>query len=383
MCIRDRANWVVTVVQDSDITLSLTPDATWRPLNGTVKLTSKVMIKDAPLAGATVTCTVVRPDGTTQTVALLDDGAHNDGAARDGVYANAFVGSQYGVYSLSAVATGTAHEIPFLRTTFSEVQFGSGTAQISGAFSDRGVDTDGDGLYNTLQVDVPVQVTTAGEYAAFAELRSTSGGVLAYANATSELAPGQRKLTLNFSGEEIWANGGNGRFTLADLRLNDMGADAAPLRIDFKSAPYTTTNYARDQFQHAAAGLTGVTRDYGVDSNGNGKYDELVVQVEVYLEVGGAYDWSGKLVDGAGLELDSDGGELALDAGLQTITFRFDGRNIGTSQRHGPYHLVAFDLWGDGAFLSTDGAATTAFYNYRLFEGAPTRVELYLPAISR
>ena len=139
-------------------------------MNGTVKLTSKVMIKDAPLAGATVTCTVVRPDGTTQTVALLDDGAHNDGAARDGVYANAFVGSQYGVYSLSAVATGTAHEIPFLRTTFSEVQFGSGTAQISGAFSDRGVDTDGDGLYNTLQVDVPVQVATAGEYAAFAEM---------------------------------------------------------------------------------------------------------------------------------------------------------------------------------------------------------------------
>lgn len=85
----DQANWVVTVVQDSDITLSLTPDATWRPLNGTVKLTSKVMIKDA-LAGATVTCTVVRPDGTTQTVALLDDGAHNDGAARDGVLRQRF-----------------------------------------------------------------------------------------------------------------------------------------------------------------------------------------------------------------------------------------------------------------------------------------------------
>lgn len=379
----DQADWVVTVVQDSDITLSLTPDATWRPLNGTVKLTSKVMIKDAPLAGATVTCTVVRPDGTTQTVALLDDGAHNDGAARDGVYGNSFVGSQYGDYSLSAMATGTAHEIPFLRTSFSEVQFGSGTARVSGAFSDRGVDTDGDGLYNTLQVDVPVQVTTAGEYAAFAELRSASGGVLAYANATAELVPGQRKLTLNFSGEEIWANGGNGRFTLADLRLNDMGADAAPLRIDFKPAPYTTASYLRDQFQHAPAGLTGVTHDYGVDSNGNGKYDELVVEVEVYLEAGGAYTWSGKLVDGAGYELGSDGGELTLEAGLRTITFRFDGNDIGASQRHGPYHLVAFDLWGDGAFLSTDGAATTAFYNYRLFEGAPPTVELYLPAISR
>ena len=379
----DRANWVVTVVQDSDITLALTPDATWQPLNGTVKLRSKLMVEDAPLVGATVTCTVVRPDGTTQAVALLDDGAHNDGAAGDGVYGNSFVGSQYGRYSLLAKATGTSHEIPFLRTAFSEVQFGSGTARISGTFSDRGVDTDGDGLFNTLQVDVPVQVTTAGEYAAFAELRSASGGVLAYSNATADLTPGQRKLTFNFSGEEIWANGGNGRFTLADLRLNDMGADGGPLQIDFKPAPYTTANYTRDQFQHAAAGLTGVTRDYGVDTNGNGKYDELVVEVEVYLEAGGAYSWSGRLVDGAGHELSTDGGELTLEAGLRTITFRFDGRDIGTSQRHGPYHLVAFDLWGDGAFLSTDGAATTAFYNYRLFEGAPPTVELYLPAISR
>lgn len=379
----DQADWVVTVVQDSDITLSLTPDATWRPLNGTVKLTSKVMIKDAPLAGATVTCTVVRPDGTTQTVALLDDGAHNDGAARDGVYGNSFVGSQYGDYSLSAMATGTAHEIPFLRTSFSEVQFGSGTARVSGAFSDRGVDTDGDGLYNTLQVDVPVQVTTAGEYAAFAELRSASGGVLAYANATAELVPGQRKLTLNFSGEEIWANGGNGRFTLADLRLNDMGADAAPLRIDFKPAPYTTASYLRDQFQHAPAGLTGVTHDYGVDSNGNGKYDELVVEVEVYLEAGGAYTWSGKLVDGAGYELGGDGGELTLEAGLRTITFHFNGNTIGASRHHGPYFLVDLYLWGDGGFVSMPSAATTAFYNYRQFEGAPATVELFLPAISR
>ena len=379
----DRANWVVTVVQDSDITLALTPDATWQPLNGTVKLTSKLMAEDAPLVGATVTCSVVRPDGTTQTVALLDDGAHNDGAARDGVYGNAFVGSQYGSYTLIARATGTSHEIPFVRTAFSDVQFGSGTARISGTFSDRGVDADGDGLFNTLQVDVPVQVTTAGEYAAFAELRSASGVVLAYSNATADLTPGQRKLTFNFSGEEIWANGGNGRFTLADLRLNDMGADGGPLQIDFKPAPYTTANYTRDQFQHAAAGLTGVTRDYGVDTNGNGKYDELVVEVEVYLEAGGAYSWSGRLVDGAGYELSTDGGELTLEAGLRTITFRFDGRDIGASQRHGPYHLVAFDLWGDGAFLSTDGAATTAFYNYRLFEGAPATVELYLPAISR
>lgn len=379
----DQAQWVLMTVQNSDITISLEPDATWKPLNSTVNLHARVMSGDDPLSGMTVTGTIERPDGTTQAVAFLDDGAHNDGAAGDGVYGNSFVGSQYGRYSLSASATGTAHEIPFQRTTFGEVQFGSGTARIFGAFNDRGVDTDGDGLYNTLQIDVPVQVSTADGYAVFAELRSASGGVLAYSNATAEFVPGQRKLTLNFSGEEIWANAGNGRFTLASVRLNDMTGVAAPLQIDFKPAPFMTANYAQSQFQHAAAGLTGVTHDHGVDSNGNGKYDELVVEVEVYLETGGTYLWSGVLVDGSGHELSSDSGELTLDSGLRSISFRFDGHDIGASQRHGPYYLVDFELWGDGAFMRTDEAATTAFYNYRLFEGTPPAVQLYLPAISR
>ena len=379
----DRADWVITVIQDSAITLSLTPDAAWKPLNGTVQLKAIVMDEETPAVGAMMKCTIVRPDETTQTVALLDDGAHGDGAADDGVYANSFVGSQYGVHRLIVEANGASHDIPFVRTAFGQVQFGSGTASISGTFGDRGVDSDGDGLYDTLAVDVPVNVTVAGEYAAYAELRSATGGVLAYANATAQLAPGQRKLTLDFDGQEIWAHGGNGRFTLADLQLNDMSIDGVPLQIDYKAAPYTTNSYARDAFQHGAIALTGVTRDYGVDTNGNGKYDELVVELEVALATSGVYSWNGKLVDGTGHELDTDSGEVTLSAGLQTVTFRFDGRAIGASRRQGPYYVVGFALWGEGGFLDSPSVAATAFYNYALFEAESAKTDLFLPLISR
>ncbi len=379
----DAVDWMLIIVHDSAVTVSLTRDAAWKPLNTSVRLVSEVKVAGAPLVGATVTSIIFRPDGTSEMLILYDDGVHGDGASADGVYGNSFAGSQYGTYLLSVKATGVVNALPFSRTAISHIQFGSGTARVSGAFSDRGVDSDGDGLYNTLQVDVPVQVTTAGEYAVFAELRSATGGVLAYSNATAALASGQHKLTLNFSGEEIWANGGNGRFTLAALRLDDMGADDGPLQIDFKPAPHTTANYTRDQFQHAAVGLTGVTHDHAVDTNGNGKYDELVVEVEVDLATAGDYSWSGRLIDGAGQELGTDEGEVMLDPGLRTITFHFNGNAIGASRHHGPYFLVDLYLWGDGGFVNTPSAATTAFYNYRQFEGAPATVELFLPAISR
>ena len=40
-----------------------------------------------PIIDATTSATVVRPDGRIETLNLFDDGAHNDNAAGDGIYA--------------------------------------------------------------------------------------------------------------------------------------------------------------------------------------------------------------------------------------------------------------------------------------------------------
>lgn len=366
----DQTKWALTIVQDSDITVSLAPGSSWAPLNSPVQLRAEVKEAGTPIAGASVVSTIIRPDDTAQTLTLLDDGAHGDGAASDGVYGNTFVGSQFGIYELSAAATGTRHEIPFTRTTFSQVQVSSGTASISGAFNDRGIDTDGDDLYNELQIDVPIQVTSSGEYSVFGELQSTTGTVVARANASGELTSGQHVLTIGFSGEEIWSNGGNGQFKLTNLTLMDMSTADLPVQIDFKALPYTTKTYDRDEFQHAAIGLTGVTHDYGVDANSNGKFDELVVEVEVSLQTGGNYSWSGRLVDGGGHEFGVYSVDGNFESGLRNLTFRFDGNTIGASHRSGPYYLVDFELWGDGGFISAIDIAQTRAYPFCQFESA-------------
>lgn len=215
------------------------------------------------------------------------------------------------------------------------------------------------------------------------ELRSESGTVLAYANAVGELTAGQKTLALGFDAEEIWKNGGSGRFKLTNLTLRDMSSAGLPVQIDFKEMPYTTKSYNRNDLQHPDVYLTGVTDDYGVDTNDNGKFDELVVKAEILLETAGHYSWEARLIDGSGVELGNYSAEADFSSGKSMIEFQFDGNAIGASRRSGPYYLVDFDLWGDGGFLSTMDLAQTKAYSYRLFESSPAGADLFLPSVFR
>jgi uncharacterized repeat protein (TIGR01451 family) len=63
-----------------------------------------------PILGATVNATIKRPDGSTATLALFDDGTHLDSTAGDGIYANTFADTvQVGSYSISFSATGVSN----------------------------------------------------------------------------------------------------------------------------------------------------------------------------------------------------------------------------------------------------------------------------------
>lgn len=91
-----------------------------------------------PVTGATVAVTVEDPDGTLRNLNLYDDGAHGDGEANDGIYANTYYQTgEHGSY-----------------TVFIDV---SGTSSLSGAFTREATlsfymhstgDSDGDGLPN-------------------------------------------------------------------------------------------------------------------------------------------------------------------------------------------------------------------------------------------
>lgn len=104
-------------------------------------------------------------------------------------------------------------------------------------------------------------------------------------------------------------------------------------------------------YQSAQVQLGDVVNEYGVDANGNGKYDQLVLEVEVTVAQAGRYWLRGDLsATQSDSSLAGTGGVLAmalsnpdLVAGAQIVKLVFSGVEIGTKVVDGPYLLNG--LW--------------------------------------
>jgi hypothetical protein len=87
-----------------------------------------------------------------------------------------------------------------------------------------------------------------------------------------------------------------------------------------------------------------ITADYGVDLDGDGRYDQLVFQIQVNALQAGDYWIRGVLDGNVTGPLGGDGlaeaiGHVYLSQGLHTIELPFDGMDIYMSKANGPYSL--------------------------------------------
>jgi hypothetical protein len=120
-------------------------------------------------------------------------------------------------------------------------------AGFTGNYFESGVDTDGDGAYNSLTVDVEVDVNVAGDYSIFGLLKyddttitsrsSKDSTTLSGYYLSSEL--GLRTVTLSFSGQDIYDSGIDGAYTLDLVLLDENG-----IVIDQRSFDTSTYNHA-------------------------------------------------------------------------------------------------------------------------------------------
>jgi len=115
------------------------------------------------------------------------------------------------------------------------------SASFADSYSDYGVDTNSDGLYEYLTIDVGVDVTTGGNYTTSGWL---SGSDIACASATTYLAVGNQSVSLDFDGMTIYEHGIDGPYNLSYLALyNENGT-----LVDYQGAAYTTSPYNYTDF---------------------------------------------------------------------------------------------------------------------------------------
>jgi hypothetical protein len=200
-------------------------------------------------------------------------------------------------------------------------------AVLTGNIFDEGIDTDGDHLYNDLQVGVQINVTEAGFYEMYVSDLYGTGYVSVSNSLASSLSPGLQTMNVTLSGVGIFASHNNVSWIgTISLSIYDEGYWSL---ANLYSSPLSRS-YNYGEFDPLAF-LTGTILDVGVDQDSDGLFDYLKIMVELNVTDAGYYDvqFYG-LVDNDGYNLvyasQSFGG--GFDVGVYLINFTIYGPEI-------------------------------------------------------
>ena len=135
---------------------------------------------------------------------------------------------------------------------------------------------------------------------------------------------------------------------------------------------YTTTGDFNWAFTTGTASsptlrFTGAYGDEGLDVNGDGLYEQLVIRVGVQTPVSGTFTLQGILADTAGAEIGWTESVADLQPGAHFIDLHFDGAHIGGRGVDGPYTLTRLTL------SAPDGQVVWAMDAYRTFAYAASQ----------
>lgn len=219
--------------------------------------------------------------------------------------------------------------------------------------SDCGLDAGGDLLYEYLVIEAQVNVTVAGNYIVGGYLYDSGWSYLEYSENSTYLATGLRVVEVWFSGSVIQANGDSGQYHV-DL----YAYDEAYAFLDFDT--YTTSSYAYEEFQ-PGIGLSPPHVDYGTDTDSDGLYNYLTVEVTVVVTTADDYYIYGDLYDSLSSWIVSDGALYTLDVGTHQVELSFDGLAISDNGEDGPFTLDIYAYDDSWTLMDTD-THTTADY---------------------
>ncbi len=364
--------YVAIVEVDNDTSLSVSTDKGSYQANEEIQITATFADGGTPITGAVATATIQKSDQTTDTLTLYDDGTHGDTTSNDGIYFNTYAGTSVTGYTdifVTAIATGVQREAS------THIVVAPTTAQLTSSYSETPVDSDGDGLYNTLRINVGVDVSLAGDYEVSGVLQDASGNTIAQAGfstlleGSGEPGVGQQFISLDFDGGLIYQHGVDGPYFLKHVVAYDQ--NDVSIQTDYVQDAYTTSAYAYTNFQRDAIVLTNNNSDVGVDTDGDGFYDYLNVNLEFDVLIPGSYNVNARLVDSDGGEIVWASTDVYLSGGAQVVQLQFDGTKIGEHGVDGPYvvrDLTIFITTG-GTSAIFDNVHVTSAYHFWEFEG--------------
>lgn len=248
-----------------------------------------------------------------------------------------------------------------------------GVVEVSPNLTEQLIDSNANGLYDLLRVGAEVRVRAARSAIVHAVLVGANGASLAIdVGAALSTAAGQR-VNLDFSGPLIRNMQMSSEYSL-ELSFRDPATleEFDGLRLVLRGV-YVYSRFDPQEPPRAIA-LNGQRTDRGVDTNANGLFDRLQIDLGVDLAAAGTYDWSARLVDRNGLELGFASNRGSLPAGSTSVRLEFDGRAIGVNGLDGPFFVRSLLIANtSGANLVAPFAGETSAWAASQFEGYTAR----------
>jgi pimeloyl-ACP methyl ester carboxylesterase len=324
-------------------------------------------------SGFTFSATVLLPDRTTLPLAFYDGGTHGDLTADNNVFTAQFTApNTRGSGTILAQATKN-NTIRYGHAAFSVFEQ---VAEIQRIAAETVVDTNGNGYFDTLTLDVVFDVLEPGNYSVMGNLLAGSGEKIVdgtYSTLATEavLATGTHTVTLSFEGEQLREAGIDGPYILDDLRVSHYFDEFPyPMSVDVKHNVYTTAGYTADQFEGDALRAL-KANDSAADLTGDGLYDSLTISVTFDVLQPGLYEWHGLLVDDAGAPVAQAARRGELDRQTPAVFTFAGGQMVG---QDGPYTLTNIFITRLGETVETfyfDNVHHTAAYQSSQFGTTP------------
>ncbi|MGI9174433.1 MAG: T9SS type A sorting domain-containing protein, partial [Rhodothermales bacterium] len=240
-----------------------------------------------------------------------------------------------------------------------------------GSAESEGIDRDGDGTFDVLQIRFGADVDSAGTYRITGLLRDGDSDAFAFAATQQTLAAGANTVMIDFSGLRINEHETNGPFTLAEISV--LGKDGQSL--DRIPLGHTTAAYAYTAFETAyTLTSTGLLAEQTTDVDGNGLFDTLTVSLEINSSRDGTLQASGDLFDADGRRVASGTGSVDVRRDIPAyLPLAFDGRQLYGSLQDDAFTLRNVFIHPEGDYgqgLQIDSAGRTSVYSHLLFEPA-------------
>lgn len=256
----------------------------------------------------------------------------------------------------------------YVTQSYTADQLWTAAATMGTALTHRGIDRNGDGRYEAVAIQVPLNISRPGTYRVEGDLYDGAGNLVGHAPWTGsdsaallvfDLEKTQApyrldNLELFGQHDEMLDARGQGAYKIASL---DSPVSQGAISMKTYSSP---SGVLRPLGTYITPTL--VFTPTVADLNSNGRYDELRVDVQVQVSQAGQYRVEGWLegADGS-LILYGSGPFTSLVTGTQALRMTFDGRALnGRGVVSGDYALVAVKIFNNsGAHSVADEVKAT------------------------